>query len=89
MKLYVDDVRTPPPGWTVARTVKEAIAVLDQGGVVEVSLDYFIGDGEGGTFLPVAHHLSEMNPSLRPKHIHFHTASSAGAARMASVLGQT
>ncbi|MBK8872148.1 MAG: hypothetical protein KBG07_03495 [Elusimicrobia bacterium] len=88
MKLYVDDVRTPPPGWVVARTVKEAIAVLDAGGVDEVSLDYFIGDGEGGTFLPVAHHIAAMTRSHRPKKIHFHTASSAGAARLASVLGQ-
>lgn len=86
VKLYVDDIRTPPPGWALARTVNEAIAVLDAGGVDEISLDYFIGDGEDGTFLPVAHHIAAMALSHKPKKIHFHTASSAGAARLASAL---
>lgn len=86
MKLYVDDVRTPPPGWVLARTVLDAIKTLDAGGVEEVSLDYFIGDGEGGTFLPVAHHIAAMEKSRRPSRVYFHTASSAGAARLARAL---
>ena len=86
VKLYVDDVRTPPAGWVLARTVKEAIATLDAGGVTEVSLDFFIGEGEGGTFLPVAHHIAEMPKDRRPKRARLHTASSAGAARLAAAL---
>ena len=86
MKLYVDDVRTPPSGWVLARTVKEAITILDAGGIIEVSLDYFIGEGEGGTFLPVAHHIADMPADRRPKRVQLHTASSAGAARLAHAL---
>lgn len=87
MKLYVDDVRTPPPGWGLARTVKEAIGTLEGGGVTEVSLDYFIGDGEGGTFLPVAQYIAEMPPDRRPHRVLLHTASDAGAAKLAQALG--
>lgn len=89
MKLFVDDVRSPPSGWALARTVKEAIGILEVGGVTEVSLDYFIGEGEGGTFLPVAHYIADMPKSQRPKRAHLHTASSAGAARLAQALNGT
>jgi hypothetical protein len=87
MKLYVDDVRMPPAGWALARTVKEAIRILEAGGVTEVSLDYFIGEGEGGTFLPVAHYIADMPQERRPQHVLLHTASDAGAAKLAQALG--
>lgn len=86
MKLFVDDVRPPPAGWTLARTVKEAIGILEAGRVTDVSLDYFIGEGEGGTFLPVAHYIADMPKARRPKRARLHTASSAGAARLAQAL---
>lgn len=89
MKLFVDDVRTPPVGWALARTVKDAIELLEAGGVQEVSLDYFIGEGEGGTFLPVAHFIADMPKNRRPKRARLHTASSAGAARLAQALKGT
>lgn len=87
MKLYVDDVRRPPAGWALARTVKEAIGILEVGGVTEVSLDYFIGEGEGGTFLPVAHFIAGMPLDRRPQQVFLHTASDVGAAKLAQALG--
>lgn len=89
VKLYVDDVRVPPAGWVLARTVKEAIGLLEAGGVTEVSLDYFIGEGEGGTFLPVAHFIADMPKNRRPQRARLHTASGAGAARLAQALKGT
>ena len=86
MKLYVDDARTPPSGWVLARTVKDAIRILDAGGILEVSLDYFIGEGDGGTFLPVAHHIADMPAEIRPRRVRLHTASGAGASRLAQAL---
>lgn len=86
MKLYVDDVRFPPAGWALARTVNDAIQILEAGGVTDVSLDYFIGEGEGGNFLPVAHFIAEMPKDLRPLRVRLHTASDAGAARLAHAL---
>jgi hypothetical protein len=39
-RLWLDDVRTPPGDWWVwAKTVEEAIEVLEAGTVVEASLD--------------------------------------------------
>lgn len=43
MKLYVDDVRNPPPGWIVARTIEEAKKFLLSGEVEECSLDHDMG----------------------------------------------
>jgi response regulator of citrate/malate metabolism len=65
VKLYVDDVRTPPAGWRLARTVAEAQALLERETVEEVSLDYYIGDGEGGTFLPVAETIAALPEDRR------------------------
>ncbi len=86
MKLYVDDLRSPPLGWLLARTVKEALAVLDVGGVEEVSLDYFIGNGEGGNFLPVAYFIAQMPEARRPRRVRIHTASDAGASVLSRAL---
>jgi len=53
MKLYLDDQRPAPPGWALARTADDAIALLRQGGVTELSLDYDLGDPHFGTGLDV------------------------------------
>jgi hypothetical protein len=54
VKLYVDDWRSAPSGWACARSVDEAIAILRQGTVTELSLDYDLG-GAGTTGLQVLH----------------------------------
>lgn len=43
MKLWFDDVRPAPPGWTWAKTVLEAIQHLETGEVQRASLDHDIG----------------------------------------------
>ncbi|HEY5961276.1 MAG TPA: cyclic-phosphate processing receiver domain-containing protein [Polyangiaceae bacterium] len=53
MKVYLDDNRPPPDGWTLARSADEAIALLRQGSVTEMSLDYDLGDPHFGTGLDV------------------------------------
>lgn len=42
MKLYIDDLRPCPEGWTLARTVTEAIRILATQDVTEVSIDHDI-----------------------------------------------
>lgn len=42
MKLWVDDIRKEPEGWVRARSVTEAIRILDTMDVEEVSLDHDI-----------------------------------------------
>lgn len=49
MKLWVDDLRTPPDDtWTWAKTVAHAIALLVSTPDIEVmSLDHDLGEGRG------------------------------------------
>jgi hypothetical protein len=42
MRLYVDDLRKCPEGWTLARTNTEAIRLLATGHVEECSIDHDI-----------------------------------------------
>lgn len=42
IKLFVDDLRPCPEGWTLARTITEAIRILATQYVTEVSLDHDI-----------------------------------------------
>lgn len=43
MRLWLDDLRLAPPGWTHVHTAMEAIKLLAAGGVKEVSLDHDLG----------------------------------------------
>lgn len=43
LKVWLDDVRPAPPGWTHVKTAEEAITLLDTEEVVELSLDHDLG----------------------------------------------
>jgi hypothetical protein len=72
IRLYVDDIRKEPEGWVRAKTVTEAIRILDEQDVVEVSLDHDIsmkvsvGYGDSRpfaspeTYEPVARFIRQM-----------------------------
>lgn len=96
MKLYVDDLRKCPEGWTLARTNTEAIRLLATGYVEEISIDHDICTPFSGelsepvrrrlqigqeTFQPVVYYIVAMNPEFRPKIITMHTAN-VGAGRL-------
>lgn len=95
MKLFVDDIRECPKGWTLARTVTEAIRILAQFDVDEVSLDHDICHKDnlppgvyqplacGETFEAVAWYIRLM-PN-RPK-VGFHTANPIGEKKMREIL---
>lgn len=45
MKLWLDDIRTAPAGWTHARSVNQAIAAIGAAeNFCEASLDHDLGD---------------------------------------------
>lgn len=46
MKIYLDDVRQAPEGWTLMKTAGEAIAWLKTHIVEKISLDHDLGDGQ-------------------------------------------
>jgi len=43
MKLWLDDMRPPPPGWEWAKTVEDAQKALESGEVEWASLDHDLG----------------------------------------------
>jgi hypothetical protein len=46
MRLFLDDIRTPPDEtWTWVKTVEDAIPLLEAGHVEESSLDNDLGEG--------------------------------------------
>jgi len=44
MKVYLDDERTPPEGWTLVRWPAEAIELLSAHDVTHLSLDHDLGE---------------------------------------------
>ena len=101
MKLFVDDLRRCPDGWTLARTNTEAIRLLATGFVQEISIDHDICVPNAlsivepvrrrlqigqETFQPVVYYIAAMQSDMRPKQITLHSANPAGALRMSGVL---
>lgn len=98
MKLFVDDLRKCPDGWTLARTNTEAIRLLATGHVKEISIDhdiaYFAPDAKvkirlaigEETFQPVVYYICAMKPEGRPKEITIHTANYSAGLRMYTLM---
>jgi hypothetical protein len=100
IKLYVDDLRKVPAGWHLARTVTEAIRVLDQMEVTEVSVDHDISHAIGldaiarpfpcgETFEPVFRYLKMRSrlPDFTITKITIHTANGTAGTKMREILG--
>lgn len=49
MKIYLDDTRDAPPGWTRTYWPDEVIALLQSELVEAISLDHDLGDDSRGT----------------------------------------
>ena len=48
MKIYLDNRRPAPPGWTAVRTLADARRHLETTAVERISLDHDLDDGETG-----------------------------------------
>jgi hypothetical protein len=101
INLWVDDIRQAPMGWHRAKTVTEAIRILDEYEVTEVSLDHDISarvvDFQGlsrvylsaETFEPVARFIQRMVESIGTGdlwRINLHSANPVGRANMVKIL---
>lgn len=85
MKVFLDDERTTPEGWTRVYWPSEAIQLLESGQVQEISLDHDLGDDARGTGYDVVLWIEEA-VALRgfvPPVMRVHSANAAaGRARM-------
>lgn len=87
IRLFVDDLREPPAGWTVARSSAEAIAVLEAGSVAAVALDHDLGGEDTG--LRVIEWFERAvadDPEIELPAFSIHSANPVGAARMRTAI---
>ena len=85
IKVYLDDLRPTPSGWTHCYWPSEVIALIEQGIVEVVSLDHDLGDDSRGTGYDVLIYLEERvftEEFFVPPIIYIHTANPAAAQRM-------
>lgn len=94
MKVYLDDKRTPPDGWTLCRWPEDVIALLKAGDVEELSLDHDLDDQTLGrertgydvlTWIEEQVHTGDYVP---PVGIYVHSANAAGMLRMRAAIEQ-
>ncbi len=88
MKVFLDDVRVAPDGWVPARWPQEVIALLEQGGVEELSLDHDLGDDTRGTGYDVLLWIEEAvaTRGFRPPLVRAHSANSSARQRMEAAI---
>ncbi|GJH29263.1 MULTISPECIES: cyclic-phosphate processing receiver domain-containing protein [Caballeronia] len=84
MKVFLDDERVTPQGWTRVYWPQEAIRLLETGTVEELSLDHDLGDDSRGTGYDVILWIEEAVAlrGFRPPKIFVHSANSAARAKM-------
>lgn len=83
-RLWLDDLRSPPEGWVWAKTVEEAIPIIESGVVEQASLDHDLGEGidEGYRLvLWMAEH-----GGWPSKGMSVHSSNPPGAERMCGVI---
>jgi hypothetical protein len=95
MKVWLDDIREAPEGWTRCYWPDEVIALINAGGVDEISLDHDLGDCPQSYFeqertgyqvLLALEVMQHENPSLILPVIHVHSANPVAAKRMKEVV---
>jgi hypothetical protein len=88
VKLYLDDERSCPEGWVLVKTAEEAIFMLDNQDVEEISLDHDLGDFDHDpewTGYTVLQHIESRvvwDDSYLPPKIKIHTANTGARPRM-------
>lgn len=84
MKVFLDDERVTPEGWTRVYWPDEAIALLEAGQVTEISLDHDLGDDLRGTGYDVVLWIEEavMTRGFLPPLIAVHSANSSARQKM-------
>lgn len=89
MKLFLDDERVAPEGWTQVRWAEEAIKLLQTGTVERLSLDHDLGDDQRGTGYDVLLWIeqeSALNGFAPPSIMEVHSANPAGRKRMLAAI---
>lgn len=84
IRLWLDDLRPVPGGWTWVKTAEEAISLMEGGNVTEASLDHDFGEwiDEGYRLvLYMAEHAGWPSEGTS-----VHSSNPPGAGRMCDVI---
>src|SRR6476469_9767278 len=89
IRLWLDDVRPAPDGWTWVKTASQARALFATGDVVEASLDHDLGENvdTGYDVLAWVEKAMAHGAWYGPlPELHVHSANPVGRARMYSAI---
>lgn len=89
IKLYLDDTRPCPPGWTLVKWPDEAMPFLLAEQVSDLSLDHDLGNDNRGTGYTLIAWLEEqvaVNKLRPPAHISIHSGNPVGRTRMQAAI---
>lgn len=86
MKVYLDDERVTPPGWTRTYTVQETISLLKSGQVTHLSLDHDLGTPEDGNDVLIWLEEEVAIRNFKPPEIVIHSANPAGRREMEAAI---
>lgn len=90
MKVYLDDERTCPEGWQLARWPEDVIEFLTNSNVTHISLDHDLGDDDHGTGYDVLLWIEEqvVTHGFAPPHMQVHSANSSARVKMEAAIKQ-
>lgn len=85
IKLWVDDVRQAPEGYTWVRSVNEAIAAIKNNEIEVIDIDHDAGNFafDGGDYIKLLDWLEEEGLSYP---IHIHSMNPIGRANMQRII---
>lgn len=94
MKIWLDDIREAPEGWTRCFRPDEVIELIQNGSVEEISLDYDLGlvderglDWNGEDVLKwIEREVVERGRSFRLPVVSIHSANPVGRERLQRAL---
>lgn len=87
MKLYLDDVRKAPQNWIPVRNVLDAIQLLDEQEIKEISLDHDLGNGHL-TGLDLINQIEKevIERNFKPPKMYVHSMNPVGRKQMLVVI---
>ena len=86
MKLFIDDIREAPKGWEIARNSVEALSLLRQGTVEEISFDHDLGSKLTGYDVALWIEQQVFCKKMKPPIMKVHSANPVGAGRLRACI---
>jgi len=90
-RIWLDDERPMPDGFnTHVRTSRDAVALIERGGVEAISLDHDLGEASNGTGYDVAKFIEEgsFTGRVNRMEVAVHSANPVGSRNIAACINK-